>query len=92
MKRIIANLVATMALAAGIASLPAVAQSPSGALPTAPGAQKAVDGGLSQAPASLPGYGASPLEPYLVVWLLPVSGIVVAVVFAAVDKRVRRAT
>ena len=60
------------------------------ALPTAPGAERAGEGGLSSAPASLKGpNGASPLEPWLVTWLLPVSGII-AVGFAVyVDRRLR---
>ncbi len=94
MKRILASLVATFAFAVAIVALavvanPALAQGAPSGLPTAPGAHKAVDGGLSQAPASLPGPGESPLEPYLVTWLLPVAGIVVAIAFVMVDKRLR---
>ena len=58
-------------------------------LPTAPGAHKAVEGGMTSAPASLPGTGASPLEPYLIVWLLPIAGIVCAVIATAIDRRLR---
>lgn len=89
MNRIFASFVAAFVLAVAFATLPVYAQNAPGALPTAPGASKTVDGGLSQAPASLPGPGESPLEPYLVTWLLPVAGIIVAVVFVAVDKRMR---
>ncbi len=59
------------------------------ALPTAPGASKVVEGGAPQAPASVPGAGASPLEPYLITWLLPVAGIVCAVVGVGIDRRMR---
>ncbi|GAC1491509.1 MAG: hypothetical protein NVS3B17_04420 [Vulcanimicrobiaceae bacterium] len=59
------------------------------ALPTAPGAQKAVEGGPSQAPASLPGSGGSALEPYLVTWLLPVAGLACAFIGVGVDRRLR---
>jgi len=91
MKRFFAPLFAALIVAAGFAAVPAVAQNaaPAVALPTAPGANKAVEGGPSQAPASLPGPGQSPLEPYLVTWLLPVSGILVAFAFVAVDRRLR---
>lgn len=89
MKRIIASLVAAFVLAVAFATAPVFAQTAPAALPTAPGAEKAGEGGLSQAPASLPGPGESPLEPYLVTWLLPVAGIIVAIVFVAVDKRIR---
>jgi len=63
----------------------------SGGLPTAPAADRANQGGLSQAPASLPGgpNGASPLEPYLVTWLLPVSGIIAVAFGVYVDRRLR---
>jgi hypothetical protein len=67
----------------------AQAQTP-GPLPTAPGADRAVMGGLSQAHASLPGGpGLSPLEPYLVTWLLPVSGVLTVLAGIYVDGRVR---
>lgn len=91
MKRLISALAVAFVFAAALFAAPALAQSSPVVLPTAPGAHKAVEGGASQAPASLPGYGASPLEPYLVTWLLPVAGIVVAIVFVSVDKRIRRA-
>ena len=59
-------------------------------LPTAPAAQKvATDPEKPIAPASLRGYGGSPLEPWLVVWLLPVSGLFAAAVAAGVDRGVR---
>ncbi len=91
MKRLFALLFAAFVFAAVCIAPPVSAQnaSPGAALPTAPGAEKATEGGASQAPASLPGYGASPLEPYLVTWLLPVAGIIVAIVFVTVDKRMR---
>ncbi|GAC1548552.1 MAG: hypothetical protein NVS3B16_21580 [Vulcanimicrobiaceae bacterium] len=91
MKRFLASFLAAFVFAVALAAAPAYAQnaSPAAALPTAPGAQKAAEGGLSQAPASLPGNGASPLEPYLVTWLLPVAGVIVAIVFVTVDKRLR---
>jgi hypothetical protein len=69
---------------------PASAQSPV-PLPTAPGADRAVSGGLTQAPASLPGGpGSSPLEPYLVLWLLPVSGVLTLLAGRLVDIGVQR--
>ncbi len=91
MKRFLAPLLAVFVFAAALAAGPVYAQdaSPAAGLPTAPGAQKAVEGGASQAPASLPGAGGSALEPYLVTWLLPVAGIIVAIVFVTVDKRIR---
>jgi len=93
MKRLLRFLVpyvAALALVAFFAPGAVYAQDkPAVALPTAPGAQKAVEGGPSQAPASLPGSGASPLEPYLVTWLLPVSGLLCAIIAVGVDKRVR---
>ena len=65
------------------------AQPGPGPLPTAPGADRAVEGGLSQAHASLPGGpGRSPLEPYLVLWLLPVSGLLTIAAAFYVDRRV----
>ncbi len=61
------------------------------ALPTAPAADRASQGGLSEAPASLPKvHGASPLEPYLVTWLLPVSGILIAALCLTMDRRLRK--
>lgn len=92
MKRFFAPLFAALVAIAASHATPAFAQNAPVALPTAPGAHKAVEGGLSQAPASLPGPGESPLEPYLVTWLLPVAGIFVAIVFVAVDKRMRVAS
>jgi len=66
-------------------------QAPSGGLPTAPAADRASQGGLSQAPASLPGgpNGASPLEPYLVTWLLPISGLISVFIGIYADRRIR---
>ena len=77
-----------LALAAllAAATLPAAAQTPN-VLPTAPGAQRATDGGTT-AGASLPGT-ASPLEPYLVTWLLPVGGLLSVAFMVFVDKRMR---
>ncbi|GAC1313519.1 MAG: hypothetical protein NVSMB21_24780 [Vulcanimicrobiaceae bacterium] len=91
MKTLFAPLLAALVVAAAGTATPVFAQNaaPAVALPTAPGAHKAVEGGPSQAPASLPGPGESPLEPYLVTWLLPISGLIVAGVFVLVDKRVR---
>jgi hypothetical protein len=67
----------------------AAAQTAPVALPTAPGADRAVNGGLSQAHASLPGGpGLSPLEPYLVLWLLPVSGLLTVAAAVYVDRRI----
>ena len=60
------------------------------ALPTAPGADRASQGGLPEAPASLPKVaGASPLEPYLITWLLPVSGIIIFGFCVFFDRRLR---
>jgi hypothetical protein len=68
-------------------STPVFAQA---ALPTAPAASRAVQGGLTSSAASLPGpNGASPLEPYLVTWLLPISGIGAALFALYVDRRMR---
>lgn len=91
MKRIFRLIFAALVVVAVFDAAPSFAQDakPAIALPTAPGAQKAVEGGPSQAPASLPGPGESPLEPYLVTWLLPVAGIFVGIVFVIVDKRMR---
>ncbi len=67
----------------------AAAQTAPVALPTAPGADRAVNGGLSEAHASLPGVpGLSPLEPYLVLWLLPVSGLLTVAAAVYVDRRI----
>ncbi len=78
---------------ATLSALPVAAQtdaaSSAPALPQAPGAERAAS---SQAPASLPGApGLSPLEPYLITWLLPVAGIICAGSFQYVDKRLRGA-
>ena len=92
-RTILGSLAAAFVLGAALwAWSPAFAQdqpSPA-ALPTAPGAERTGEGGLT-AGASLPGgpNGASPLEPWLVTWLLPVSGII-AVFFATyVDRQIR---
>ncbi len=85
-------LVATLAgfLLIGTAALPMRAGAQTQALPTAPAADRASQGGLSEAPASLPKvHGASPLEPYLVTWLLPVSGILIAALCVVMDRNLR---
>jgi hypothetical protein len=52
-------------------------------LPPLPGANK-------DAPkASAPGEGGGALEPYLVTWLLPVTGIIMAASGLVVDRRMR---
>jgi hypothetical protein len=52
-------------------------------LPPVPGANK-------DAPkASAPGEGGGALEPYLVTWLLPVTGIIMAASGIVVDRRMR---
>lgn len=91
-----AVLASLLVLLLSCAGGPAGAQSPSsaetspGALPTAPGAQRAGEGGLTQAHASLPGQpGTSPLEPYLITWLLPVSGLLAVFAGFYVDRRIR---
>lgn len=73
----------------GATSANAQDASPPVTLPTAPGAEKAVIGGPTQAAASLPGNGGSALEPYLVTWLLPIAGIACAAIGIGVDKRLR---
>jgi hypothetical protein len=74
----------------GPAARPMAAMAQTRALPTAPAADRASQGGLSEAPASLPKVrGASPLEPYLITWLLPVSGILVAAICLGTDRRLR---
>jgi hypothetical protein len=74
----------------GAAALPISSIAQTHALPTAPAADRASQGGLSEAPASLPKvHGASPLEPYLVTWLLPVSGILIAALCVGMDRRLR---
>jgi hypothetical protein len=61
-----------------LAAGPVGAQSPApGALPTAPGAERAGQP------------GTSPLEPYLITWLLPVSGLLTVLAGFYVDRRVR---
>lgn len=59
------------------------------ALPTAPAADRASQGGTTGAAASLPGENGSPLEPYLITWLLPASGIIAAIVVVVTDRRMR---
>ncbi len=74
----------------GTAAVPMPAGAQTAALPTAPAADRASQGGLSEAPASLPKvHGASPLEPYLITWLLPFSGIIIAAVCVVTDRRLR---
>jgi hypothetical protein len=84
-------LAAIMSIGIGTAcAARADAQAP-GPLPTAPGADRAVSGGLSQAHASLPGGpGLSPLEPYLILWLLPASGLVTVAAGVYADRRTQR--
>jgi len=79
----------TAALAIVACALCAQAAFAQAALPTAPAADRAAQGGLTGAAASLPGDNGSPLEPYLVTWLLPVSGILTALVLVSVDKNMR---
>lgn len=80
------------ALVAFVAFAPAAAQdaSPGPGLPTAPAADRATEGGVTSG-ASLKGNSPfpSPLEPYLVTWLLPVSGLLSVLVAVAADRRVR---
>ncbi|GAC1411836.1 MAG: hypothetical protein NVSMB64_21850 [Candidatus Velthaea sp.] len=88
------RLISLTTLALGLllaAALPVWAQSGPKPLPTAPGADRETIGGGTQAAASLPGPGEnkSPLEPWLVTWLLPVSGIFAVIVAVSVDKRMR---
>lgn len=61
------------------------------ALPTGPDAQnKSANGGYTSAKASLPdGPGSSPLEPYLVVWLIPVAGALSGFAMIWFEKRVQ---
>ncbi len=82
---------AAAALVYVLSGLPVRAQTDApAALPTAPGADRAVSGGLSQAHASLPGGpGLSPLEPYLILWLLPASGLLTVFAGIYVDRRTR---
>jgi hypothetical protein len=81
-------LFALATIASGSMPVAARAQSSPAALPTAPGADRAISGGLTQAHASLPGGpGLSPLEPYLVLWLLPLSGLLTVFAGIYVDRR-----
>ena len=90
---VLAALVATLLLSAALPALAqsaALAESSPAALPTAPGAEHAAEGGLTQAHASLPGEpGTSPLEPYLIAWLLPVAGLLTVFAGFYVDRRIR---
>jgi hypothetical protein len=90
---------ATIGFLMGAVSGAAVAQTDSSAppssapgnLPTVPNAQRASEGGLTGGHPSLPGVnGSSPLEPYLVTWLLPGSGILVAFAVLGADRALRR--
>jgi len=77
-------------LVLGAVAVPMSATAQTQALPTAPAADRASQGGLSEAPASLPKvHGASPLEPYLVTWLLPVSGLLIAAICVVMDRNLR---
>lgn len=88
---ILIPLAAALVLALSLLVWSPVFAQPAPSLPTAPGAERAGEGGLSSAPASLPGgpNGTSPLEPYLVTWLLPISGIIAVIFGIYVDRRVR---
>jgi hypothetical protein len=67
------------------------ASSAPGNLPVVPNAQRAADGGLTAGHPSLAGpNGSSPLEPYLVTWLLPVSGLLTAFAVIGLDRNLRR--
>lgn len=60
-------------------------------LPQVPGAQeKAQQGGVTDAAASLTGSTGSALEPYLITFLLPVFGIIMIVMCVYVDRLMRR--
>ncbi len=90
MKNALRTLAAMILSAFLIVVATSVVQAQAQPLPTAPGAQKAVsDGPRPQAPASVPGYGGSPLEPWLIVWLLPISGILAVGVATATDRAIR---
>jgi hypothetical protein len=82
------RLLVSVAIFAAWAAFAAPASAQTG-LPTAPAADRAGQGGYTSAPASLPGYGASPLEPYLITWLLPISGLLCAIIGIGVDRRMR---
>jgi len=79
----------TFALAGGVLSAqPAGGPKP---IPTVPGAQRAGSGGYtSSQPSTGAGSAIGPLEPYLVTLLIPVFGIVAAVVAVLVDRRMRQ--
>jgi hypothetical protein len=70
----------------------AFAQTPPAALPTAPGADRAVTTGAAAtaAKASLPGDNGSPLEPYLFTFLLAGGGLICAIAVRVSDARVQR--
>jgi hypothetical protein len=83
-------LLLSAALAAFAQTAPPAAEPSPGALPTAPGAEHAGEGGLTQAHPSTPSEpGKSPLEPYLITWLLPVSGLLTVFAGFYVDRRIR---
>ena len=84
----LANVARLIALGSVLVAGPVAAQTK--LLPTAPAADRATQGGASIAPASLPKvHGASPLEPYLVTWLLPVSGLLIFAFCVVFDRRLR---
>ncbi len=72
---------------------PALAQSSMdqgpAALPTAPAADRAGNGGYTAADASQPGEGGSPLEPYLFLAILAGGGILAGIGGVLTDRRVR---
>jgi hypothetical protein len=87
--RALSPVLASLALGFLLSGPPANAQSPA-PLPTVPGAERAGEGGLTQAHPSTPSVpGMSPLEAYLITWLLPVSGLLVLCAGFYVDRRVR---
>jgi hypothetical protein len=66
------------------------ASSAPGNLPVAPHAERAYDGGLTSGHPSLAGVnGSSPLEPYLVTWLLPASGLIAVFAAFGADRTLR---
>ena len=81
---------ATIVGAALFANGYALASAQAGGIPTAPAAKKvANDPEKPSAPASLRGYGGSALEPWLLIWLLPVSGAFCVGAATFVDRGVR---
>ncbi len=82
-----ATIVGATLFANGYALASAQAQ---GGIPAAPAAHKmAHDPEKPSAPASLRGYGGSALEPWLLIWLLPISGALCVGAMTAVDRGLR---